>query len=994
MKKMMVRLAALVTALALCAGAAAETAENEKWQEFPRDAVYTVAGAGADTLLGGSLPGIGEGGEAAGEAEEASFSPGAGARSDIDTGTDGVQEQEEAPADGTMPYQMTIEDIRALNPGATVIDIWNNKGYLSLLVGKFYSGKVTNMEEGIQSILGMASLLGFGKGCEFYCVFKSRNNTGYTFYTYQQRYGGMTLRNATLRIAVDPEGYTAGLSCSFVPNAGTEPQDPRISADDAVQLVLRKNASLNLNVYTERTARMALPFRNRVFNCWVVYTDNPFATASFDMPYLEHFVTTYGEYVCSMPANAFAGDRDAALDHSGYFDVLQPEMYRTTVTLEDGTERTVEVPVSYNANDGLYYLADPSRRIAVAQYYDFNYLNYSLNFVTSSTIDGWSQNNLLAYANYIIMYDFYASHGIRSVDGFETPILITVGWCDRDRRPVDNACFYGVINGWACFGVSDINHYSDCLDVVGHEYTHGVTRESMQGSMYQNATGAINEAYSDIMGNLAEMSLGYTEDTGWLVGEKTGAPIRDMSHPNDYKQPEYVGDRYYKAEVLAPDSDLNDNGGVHDNNSLLGHIAAQMDQAGMTYEQQISMWFMAIEMMTPLSDYTDLHGALLFSIKMNGLPEEFGLALNRAYEAAGLNSDWNKTYLSGEREGCGRVTVQLGAERASEPVIVAFYNRAGAYQDAAYTDPDGTASALLAEGEYIAAILSFSDEGKLNTVRYTRSGWKAEGQFLPFTVKAGETLDLSGGQEEKKSAYSEVKPVLRDGGYYSLLVPEGWELSVTGQYTSIAFQFYDPENPSTRVFFFTDIAPYFRTEESRQFWAKMNPVYAIGPVLPSEDILGVLATWQAAVEAQKLVGPQLYPDLYDIGFAGGSFFKSGVYAEFNPIESGCVAACGTQWDRDCVLTIQCSLLDFDAGNLYGDLMYDDCMSLYGIVAPADRYGEVFGTLLECIRSVQFSKEYIAASRLAGTPMADQGTISANLAAITNVQKVLYETFGK
>ena len=58
MKKMMVRLAALVTALALCAGAAAETAENEKWQEFPRDAVYTVAGAGADTLLGSSLPGI------------------------------------------------------------------------------------------------------------------------------------------------------------------------------------------------------------------------------------------------------------------------------------------------------------------------------------------------------------------------------------------------------------------------------------------------------------------------------------------------------------------------------------------------------------------------------------------------------------------------------------------------------------------------------------------------------------------------------------------------------------------------------------------------------------------------------------------------------------------------------------------------------------------------------------------------------------------------
>ena len=131
------------------------------------------------------------------------------------------------PSDEYMPYQMTMDDIQALNPGSTVIDIYNNDGYLSLLVGKFYEGKVTNMEEGIESILGMATMLGFGKGCAFYCIYKSHNNNnGYTFYTYQQRYGGYTLRNATLRIAVDPEGYTAGLSCSFIPNVGTESQDP------------------------------------------------------------------------------------------------------------------------------------------------------------------------------------------------------------------------------------------------------------------------------------------------------------------------------------------------------------------------------------------------------------------------------------------------------------------------------------------------------------------------------------------------------------------------------------------------------------------------------------------------------------------------------------------------------------------------------------------------------------------------------------------------
>ena len=686
----------------------------------------------ACALCLGALPGFAEKGESGANLDAAlNF-----LHSHLDGG--------EKDPDTVMPYQMTMEDIQALNPGSTVIDIYNNQGYLSLLVGKFYDGKVEDMEDGILSIRGMASLLGFGKGCEFYAVYKSRNNMGYTFYTYQQRYGGYTLRNATLRVAVDPDGYTAGLSCSFVPNAGTEPQDPVIGAAEAMRIVQQQYSFLNLTVYRDCTVRMALPFGNRVFNCWVVYTDNPYATSSFDMPYLEHFVTTYGEYVCNMPANMFARDTEVALDNSAYFDVMKAETYRTTVTLEDGSRRVLEVPVSYNENDGKYYLIDPERKIAVAQYYDFNYNDYALNFVTSDTVDGWPQNNLLAYANYIIMYDFYAGYGIRSVDGFETPILITVGWCDEKGRAVDNACFYGVINGWACFGVSDINHMSDCLDIVGHEYTHGITRQSVQGFQYSNVTGAISEAYSDIMGNLAEMSLGYTADRSWLVGEKAGIPLRNMGSPNEYRQPGFVGDRYYKAAVLAPLSEANDNGGVHDNSSLLGRIAYLMDQTDMNYEEQISMWLMAIEMLTPLSDYSDLHGALLFSLKMNGLLEKYGPALNRAFEAAGLNEDWDRTYMSVEKEGCGRVTVRLSGTAAQLPVIVAFYETNGQYVDSAYTDPDGAASALLAAGQYIAAILKMNDDGTVSVWRYTANGWSDDPNslYLPFRVKAGTTLEF------------------------------------------------------------------------------------------------------------------------------------------------------------------------------------------------------------------------------------------------------------
>ena len=41
------------------------------------------------------------------------------------------------------------------------------------------------------------------------------------------------------------------------------------------------------------------------------------------------------------------------------------------------------------------------------------------------------------------------------------------------------------------------------LDVDGHELTHGVT-EFTSGLIYENESGALNESFSDMMGNTIE----------------------------------------------------------------------------------------------------------------------------------------------------------------------------------------------------------------------------------------------------------------------------------------------------------------------------------------------------------------------------------------------------------------------------------------------------------------------------------------------------------
>lgn len=99
------------------------------------------------------------------------------------------------------------------------------------------------------------------------------------------------------------------------------------------------------------------------------------------------------------------------------------------------------------------------------------------------------------------------------------------------------------------------------LDVVAHEMGHGVT-EATSNLIYQGESGALNEAFSDIMGTAAEFFHG----TGnWTIGEDItpGANgIRNMANPGEDGDPSHYDDRY---------TGTGDNGGVHINSGIPNH---------------------------------------------------------------------------------------------------------------------------------------------------------------------------------------------------------------------------------------------------------------------------------------------------------------------------------------------------------------------------------------------------------------------------------------
>jgi thermolysin len=118
------------------------------------------------------------------------------------------------------------------------------------------------------------------------------------------------------------------------------------------------------------------------------------------------------------------------------------------------------------------------------------------------------------------------------------------------------------------------DYFSGALDVVAHELTHGVTDYSSRLE-YVNESGALNEAFSDIMGTSVEffvqpagngqMQADYLIGEDIVVGVAAGAPngVRSMANPALYGQPDH-----YSTRVLLPPDDDHDNGGVHVNSGI------------------------------------------------------------------------------------------------------------------------------------------------------------------------------------------------------------------------------------------------------------------------------------------------------------------------------------------------------------------------------------------------------------------------------------------
>ena len=539
---------------------------------------------------------------------------------------------ETAAVSPALSGQLTVEDIQALNGGAA--NIYTQDGQVTFIDGTCASEPIKSVEDAGRVVDGLIELLGGNADTHFEPWRVLNDSFGNVYYVFQQTYADIVVLGGAVKIVTDAEGNMLGLTGSVadeLPDA--DELKEQVTAEQAEEIVAQQEIKLHHpepEIMEGMTRKIVLPV-NRELDpdaedtlsrfVWAVYTNHPAASVSAgtELPYLAHYVTLAGEYLYSLPT-ILPGDAvaDAGYDANYVFQFMEPADYTGYVDVADGSEQEITVTLMRDTRTGMYYLGNIERRIVVADCWEFLYNGGAVVLEYSPDNLEWDQSSLKSLYNYCRAYDYYKAIGWEGGDGQGTPIIILKDFCDDNHVPIDNAAYAGKYCGWQAFLSSSINHYSECLDVLGHEFTHCVTGSVMTYNAYLNDFGAINEAMSDIQGNICEMLMSPTGDETWLIGENAAA-IRSMSDPHRFGQPEYSWDVYYKANVKTPTT-VNDRGGVHTNSSLLNNLAYQLCvNSGMALEEARAFWFAVDCAMVPGTDYPQLRALLPWVLKNSGL---------------------------------------------------------------------------------------------------------------------------------------------------------------------------------------------------------------------------------------------------------------------------------------------------------------------------------------------------------------------------------------
>lgn len=348
---------------------------------------------------------------------------------------------------------------------------------------------------------------------------------------------------------------------------------------------------------------------------------------------------------------------------------------------EDAFGNTTSIDVAYE--DGKYILKDDERKIYIADargnaYEGFSYIpksRFTSGLYTSDTGENFAPMAVTVFEGMQRTYDFYTDADNIGVSRFgitnknnngdpsdDYPVFVFLNYSSNaPYSAMNNNAYFTDANsyGYICIGngvrqFESLYQQGRALDVIAHEYQHGVTND-VAGLLYEGESGALDEAFSDIFGALIEGNDPTDLNSAfWTLGENAvynpfGASdislrsLKGGSRGQIYNaKNKFVCNRHKNGYH----NDECDNNGVHTNSTIISTVQYQLSLLKpqfFTRERIGTLWFTTLLKLTRTADFMDFTNAFINSAIELGYSEELRNDVMLALSNVGLKSDEFKT---------------------------------------------------------------------------------------------------------------------------------------------------------------------------------------------------------------------------------------------------------------------------------------------------------------------------------------------------------------
>jgi bacillolysin/thermolysin len=425
---------------------------------------------------------------------------------------------------------------------------------------------------------------------ELSLISQEKDSLGFTMYKYQQVYQGVPVFGNELIVHTDKNGTTTSINGYYDPEVKT--------AGLNTKATLSLAQALNKAKVSEGVANVS-KFDIQKGKLHVYETEK----GDYRLVYVITLSTLEGKQ--PVYADLFVDAHNGAIVHK--IDKVNHAAATGTGTGVLGDTKTLNTD-SYS---GGYYLRDITKPMystgGKIETYTANYGTALPGTLLTDADNVWTDRAAVD-AHYYAgkTYDYYYNKlGRNSFDNRGATMKSTVHY----SRNYNNAFWNGTQMVYGDGDGRQFTSLSGALDVVAHEITHAVT-ERTAGLVYEYQPGALNESFSDVLGNLVENK----NDPKWLLGEDVTTPgiagdaLRSMSNPNEYDQPDHMNE--YRN---LPNTREGDWGGVHINSGIPNKAFYNfVTTPGITKDNAGKIWYRALtQYLTSYSQFVDARNATI-----------------------------------------------------------------------------------------------------------------------------------------------------------------------------------------------------------------------------------------------------------------------------------------------------------------------------------------------------------------------------------------------